>query len=52
VIKRGKLITSKNNTSHHGIGTENIKDIVTKYRGEVRFDFDMDMFSVRVVMPV
>jgi sensor histidine kinase regulating citrate/malate metabolism len=52
VIKRGKLVTSKNNNSQHGIGTENIKDIVTKYRGEVRFDFDDEMFCVRVVMPV
>lgn len=52
VVKRGKLITSKSNSSQHGIGTENIKDIVTKYRGEVRFDFDEEMFRVRVVMPV
>ncbi len=52
VIKRGKLITNKSNSSQHGIGTENIKDIVTKYRGELRFDFDEEMFSVRVVMPV
>ncbi len=52
VLKRGKLLTSKSNTSHHGIGSENIKDIVAKYRGEVRFDFDEDMFSIRVVMPV
>ncbi len=52
VIKRGKLVTGKNNPSHHGIGTESIKDIVSKYRGEIRFDFDDETFSVRVVMPV
>lgn len=52
VMKRGKLVTSKNNTSHHGIGTENIKDIVAKYQGDVRFDFDEEVFSVRVIMPV
>jgi sensor histidine kinase regulating citrate/malate metabolism len=51
-MKRGKLLTSKNNASNHGIGTENIKDIVAKYQGDVRFDFDDDMFSVRVIMPV
>ncbi len=52
VMKRGKLMTSKKNASHHGIGTENIKEIVAKYRGEVRFDFDEEIFSVRIVMPV
>lgn len=52
VIKRGKLITSKSNASHHGLGTENIRDIVTKYRGEIRFDFDDEIFSVRIIMPV
>ncbi len=52
VIRRGKLISSKNNVSYHGIGTESIKSIVMKYRGEVKFDFDDNTFSVRVIMPV
>ncbi|MDF2944535.1 MAG: hypothetical protein K0S01_3393 [Herbinix sp.] len=51
VMRKGKFITSKEDAFIHGIGTENIKDIVAKYKGEVSFDFDDEMFNVRVVMP-
>ena len=52
VIKKGIFTTSKEDKKLHGIGTENIKDIVAKYHGEVRFDFDEDVFTTRVVLPV
>ncbi|MDD3174195.1 MAG: GHKL domain-containing protein [Herbinix sp.] len=52
VMKKGRFITNKDNALIHGIGTENIKDIVSKYNGEIMFDFDDDIFNVRVVMPI
>lgn len=52
IVKKGKFITMKDNALLHGIGTENIKDIVSKYSGEINFDYDDEMFNVRVVMPV
>ncbi|MHB8128652.1 MAG: sensor histidine kinase [Mobilitalea sp.] len=52
IMRRGKFITLKEDTFIHGIGTENIKDIVAKYKGEVSFDYDEDSFNVRVFMPV
>ena len=52
VMRKGKFITSKENALIHGIGTENIKDIVAKYKGEVTFDYDDEMFHVRIVLPV
>jgi hypothetical protein len=52
VVSKGKFVTLKDNTYIHGIGTENIRDIVAKYKGEVNFDYDDEMFNIRVVMPV
>jgi hypothetical protein len=52
VVKKGKFVTWKDNTFNHGIGTENMKDIVTKYKGQLYFDYDDEAFNVRVDMPV
>lgn len=50
-VKKGKFISSKENSFLHGIGTENIRDVVAKYHGEIKFDFDDEVFSVRIVIP-
>ncbi|HWT74404.1 MAG TPA: GHKL domain-containing protein [Mobilitalea sp.] len=52
IIKKGKFVTLKDNSLLHGIGIENMKDIVTKYKGEINFDYDDEMFHVRIVLPV
>ncbi len=52
VISKGKFVSSKRNNHLHGIGTENIKDIVAKYKGEVHFDYDDEVFNLRIVMPI
>lgn len=52
IIKKADFVTLKENSLIHGIGTKNIKEIVAKYKGEVNFDYDDEMFNVRVVMPV
>lgn len=51
VVKKNKFITMKDNTLLHGIGIENIKDIVAKYQGEINFDYDDEMFNVKVIVP-
>lgn len=52
VMKKGKLLTNKGNTHLHGIGTENIRDVVEKYNGEVHFNYDDEVFNLRIVIPV
>ncbi|MDF2907181.1 MAG: hypothetical protein K0R34_2502 [Herbinix sp.] len=52
VIKKGKFLTHKDNTHLHGIGTENIRDIVAKYKGEVNFNYDDEVFNLRIVIPI
>ncbi|MGL5633902.1 MAG: sensor histidine kinase [Sarcina sp.] len=40
------IMTSKNDKAHHGFGTKNIKDVVHKYSGNVRFTNDNYKFKV------
>ncbi len=52
VMRKGKFLSSKDNTHLHGIGTENIRDIVAKYKGEVHFNYDDEVFQLRIIMPI
>lgn len=52
IVKKEKFITMKDNSLLHGIGIENIKGIVAKYKGEINFDYDDEMFNVKVIVPV
>lgn len=52
MIRKGKFVTSKDNGELHGFGTESIKDIVAKYKGQLQFEYDEEIFCARVVMPV
>ncbi len=51
VVKKGRFLTNKENSNLHGIGTEIIKEIVSKYNGEIKFDFDDEVFQLRIVLP-
>lgn len=51
LFKKGKFLTSKADKKLHGIGTENIIEIVNKYDGKVDFEFDEKVFSIRIVIP-
>lgn len=51
IIKKGKFLTSKTDKNLHGIGTENIIDVVHKYNGKINFNFDEEVFNIRIVMP-
>jgi two-component system, LytTR family, sensor histidine kinase AgrC len=52
IERKGRFISSKENKYLHGIGIENIKDIVAKYKGELNFDYDDEVFNLRIVLPV
>jgi sensor histidine kinase regulating citrate/malate metabolism len=52
IMKKGRFITRKENNLIHGIGTENIKDIVAKYNGEISFEYDDEIFNVNVLLPI
>ncbi len=52
VTRKERFITTKENALDHGIGIENIKEIVSSYRGQINFDYDDNMFNVKVIMPV
>jgi sensor histidine kinase YesM len=44
--------TSKADPFYHGIGLENIKKSVSKYKGEVNFDITRDDFKMIIVIPM
>ncbi|MFT4146795.1 MAG: GHKL domain-containing protein [Mobilitalea sp.] len=50
-MSKGKFITRKENAGLHGLGVANITDIVNKYNGEVNFDYDDEVFHVRIIIP-
>ena len=50
VFKNGKLITTKENKTTHGIGTQNICSVVESYHGTVQFSVD-DQFHVTISIP-
>lgn len=52
VVEKKKFRTNKSNASHHGIGIENIRDIVKHYHGEVDFQYGDQTFCVKVKLPV
>ncbi len=51
IVKKGRFITNKENNQLHGIGTDHIRQIVTKYNGELNFDYDDETFNLRIVIP-
>lgn len=42
--------TTKENKKLHGIGLKSVKNIVTKYNGEISFDRDKEEFCVTILM--
>lgn len=46
----GKLITSKVDKRHHGIGLQNVRNIVDKYNGGMEYTYDSLTFSIELTM--
>lgn len=46
-----QMITTKSDSSNHGIGLQNVKDIVAKYHGEYSFEVSGNEFVSKVILP-
>lgn len=52
LIKHGEtLLTTKANSSEHGIGIENVKSIVKKYNGDYIFKTRGELFVCSIIIP-
>ncbi len=48
--KNGVLKTIKSNKLEHGIGLKSVQDVVEKYNGEVRMEYDDREFCIRIIL--
>ena len=49
----GELVsTKKDQEESHGIGLKNITEVIEKYNGKHVIDFDEEMFSVSMIIPL
>lgn len=49
--EKGKLITQKKDKSRHGIGLKNVERIVKQYGGNLKIDYDNEVFCVDIYIP-
>ncbi len=47
-----KFLTSKSDRKNHGFGIRNIKEILSKYDGELQLIDDLDHVTIRVIMKI
>ncbi len=47
-----KMITTKADKRNHGFGIQNIKEVLSKYDGELQFKDDLDSVTVRVMIKI
>lgn len=48
--KNGRFITQKDDKNLHGLGLENVEDIIKNYDGQMDFDYNNNTFSVIIIM--
>lgn len=52
-VQEGDLVTTKlSDTTEHGIGLKNVKEVVEKYHGKYLLDYDEHYFKVTIIIPV
>ena len=44
-------LTTKKDKRHHGLGLQNVNDIVKKYQGEIELVKKMNIFAVKMIFP-
>lgn len=49
-IKNGKLLTTKSNSSNHGLGLESIKKIIEHYQGFIEQSLNNSVFKVEIIL--
>lgn len=53
IVQAGKFITRKTeNVQYHGLGIENIKDVVEKYKGTYHIKHENNQFQFSVLLPM
>ncbi|MBP3326956.1 MAG: GHKL domain-containing protein [Coprococcus sp.] len=52
VMEQGFPVSTKSEKDKHGFGLRNVRDIIVKYQGEMQFDTDVNLFSVKVILPL
>lgn len=48
VIKNNRLISKKENSKIHGMGMENISNVVDKYNGVLEYNYSQDIFKINI----
>lgn len=51
-FKNGLPLTTKEDKTNHGFGTKSIKNIVERYKGYINFNWENEVFFVKIVLPV
>jgi signal transduction histidine kinase len=51
-IEEGNFVTSKQDSFIHGLGTKNIREVVEKYNGQVKFEYTKNEFKVKIYLPI
>ena len=46
--KGGEFVTSKEDEDSHGMGIKSMKQIVEKYKGEIKISFENNVFTVKI----
>lgn len=49
-VDHGKFITRKKHRYAHGLGIENVKRIVEKYKGNISFQYNNEKFEVKILV--
>lgn len=50
-MENGKLVTTKKDTSVHGIGLLNVMEVCEKYGGECTYTFENNIFTITILLP-
>lgn len=50
IMQHGKLITTKDNRILHGIGMQNIADMVKKYDGNLQYEYSDNIFIIDILL--
>ena len=45
-----RFLTSKQEKEYHGWGTENVKELVKKYEGEISYQYTKERFQVEIIV--
>lgn len=52
IIKNGRLITNKKNEIAHGVGINSVEKSVKKYDGNLKIDYSINEFKIKIFIPI